>query len=256
MTNFNIPNLPERTNKNRDHGLTIIQDDGTPIRKVGSLSSTIEPYADFVRFSPGAALIGKNLRDKVREYKNAHIRPLFDGTVFEIFQARNMVEEYIHFLNENGVKQIEISCQNISIDHEQKLNYIRQFCEAGFTVFSRIGNKTLDNNTPFSYRNWHNAMRKELDAGAWKIMAQPNTPKDYDVLSFLEADRRLAQAIQNYIDINDVVWEAPHPAQQTWFTRQLGVNVNLANININKVLQLEAKRLGLHPDTLDQYIVL
>ena len=47
-----------------------------------------------------------------------------------------------------------------------------------------------------------------------------------------------------------VVFEAPRKAQQVWFLRHLGPNVNLANIAPGEVLALETLRLGLRADTL------
>jgi len=46
-----------------------------------------------------------------------------------------------------------------------------------------------------------------------------------------------------------VIFEAPQKDQQAWFIRRFGADVNLANIALDKVLALEALRLGLRADT-------
>lgn len=256
MLYTNLPNIPNRTTKNRDHGLTIIKDEGMPLRKIESLTSSIEEYSDFVCLSSGASLISDNVRDKIKVYQQANIRPFFEGTVFEIFQARNMVDQYIDFLRETGVNQVEISNVKIQISLDQKLAYIQQFAEAGFAVFSSICNHSLREFSPLSCRHWYHHIEKEINAGAWKVIVQPNTPDNFEQAESTKTDHKFVTAIQNYIDINDIVWEAAHHIQQVWFVKEMGVNVNLCQINVSELSKVEALRLGLHIDTIDKYTVL
>jgi phosphosulfolactate synthase len=50
------------------------------------------------------------------------------------------------------------------------------------------------------------------------------------------------------------MWEAPLKAQQVWFIKQFGANVNLGNIAPNDLIPLETLRLGLRGDTFFQHL--
>ena len=51
------------------------------------------------------------------------------------------------------------------------------------------------------------------------------------------------------VKVENILWEAPKKAQQVWFIKQFGANVNLGNISYNEVITLECLRLGLRGDT-------
>jgi phosphosulfolactate synthase len=51
--------------------------------------------------------------------------------------------------------------------------------------------------------------------------------------------------------VDTVFFEAPRKDQQAWFIRELGPEVNLANIALDEALALETLRLGLRADTCD-----
>jgi phosphosulfolactate synthase len=54
----------------------------------------------------------------------------------------------------------------------------------------------------------------------------------------------------HYFEHARLLFEAPQKAQQVWFIKQFGVNVNLGNIPPDEVIALETLRLGLRADTL------
>jgi len=50
------------------------------------------------------------------------------------------------------------------------------------------------------------------------------------------------------------MWETPQKAQQIYFIKLLGANVNVGNISPNEVIPLETLRLGLRSDTFDFFL--
>jgi phosphosulfolactate synthase len=56
------------------------------------------------------------------------------------------------------------------------------------------------------------------------------------------------------VPAEDILWEAPNKAQQVYFIKLLGSNVNLGNIATNEVIPLETLRLGLRGDTLLHFL--
>ena len=60
----------------------------------------------------------------------------------------------------------------------------------------------------------------------------------------------LVDEIAHEVGIEDLIFEAPQRAQQAWFIRRLGAEVNLGNIPPEEVIPLETLRLGLRSDTM------
>jgi len=60
----------------------------------------------------------------------------------------------------------------------------------------------------------------------------------------------LIDEIVHELDSADLLFEAPQKAQQAWFIRRFGSDVNLGNIPPEEVIPLETLRLGLRSDTL------
>jgi phosphosulfolactate synthase len=64
----------------------------------------------------------------------------------------------------------------------------------------------------------------------------------------------LIKEISNHVKLENVIWEAPLKAQQAWFIKHFGSNVNLGNIAPNEIIPLETLRLGLRGDTFFQFL--
>ncbi len=64
----------------------------------------------------------------------------------------------------------------------------------------------------------------------------------------------LVEEILTEIPSEKILWEAPQKAQQVWFVKLLGANVNLGNIASNDIIPLETIRLGLRGDTFTHFL--
>jgi phosphosulfolactate synthase len=64
----------------------------------------------------------------------------------------------------------------------------------------------------------------------------------------------LVEEILTQIPFEKILWEAPQKAQQVWFVKLLGANVNLGNIAPTEVVSLETIRLGLRGDTFSHFL--
>jgi phosphosulfolactate synthase len=146
----------------------------------------------------------------------------------------------------------EVSDGSIDLDHDQKLNYISRLCEQ-VTVLSEVGSKDADKIIP-PYL-WIELMQKELDAGAWKVIGEARESGNVGLFrSTGEVRSGLVQEILTKIPFEKIIWEAPQKAQQVWFIKLLGANVNLGNISPNEVVPLETIRLGLRGDTFLHFL--
>ena len=79
--------------------------------------------------------------------------------------------------------------------------------------------------------------------------------RESGTVGLYHADGRVRQdlvdAIATRLPVDQVIFEAPRKAQQTWFVRHLGHETNLGNVPPDEILPLETLRLGLRADTAD-----
>ncbi len=250
--NFNIPFIPERTSKPRESGLTMMMDKGLGIREVESFVESSSDFTDLVKFGFGTALITKNLPDKIKLYTDAGIEPYFGGTLFEMFAVRNKLDDYKRFVDKFNINTIEISDGSMKIDPDEKVRMIRDFVSHK-RVLSEVGTKIKGKE--ISNEDWVSHMRAELDAGAWKVIAEARESGTIGIYnSDGSANKALIDDIMKEISVNDVLWEAPIKNQQVMFIQLVGANVNLGNIASNEVVALEALRIGMRGDTFFDYL--
>jgi phosphosulfolactate synthase len=245
--NFAIKHIPDRTSGVRSYGLTMMMDKGLSLKEAENYISSSAPFTDLVKFGFGTALITRDLKEKVKLYQSAGLKPYFGGTLFEMFFVRGQFEAYRQFVDEVGLGNVEVSDGTIKMEHEEKLECIRMLA-ADFEVLSEIGSKVKG--VELSNETWVSHMKEELANGAWKVIAEAResgTIGIYD--SEGKANSELIDAIMKEVSVQDVLWEAPNKSQQTMFIKLLGANVNLGNIAPHEVVSLEALRCGMRGDT-------
>ena len=250
--NYDLKNLPERTNKPRQFGFTMAMDKGLSIREAEDFVSLAAHYTDIIKLGWGTSFVTPNLKDKIKVYKEAGIPVYFGGTLFEAFVIRDQFEEYRKILDKYEMTFAEVSDGSMDIDHDKKCDYISKLAEQ-VTVLSEVGSKDADKIIP-PYM-WIDLMQKELDAGAWKVIGEAREGGNVGLFrSTGEVRSGLVQEILTKIPFEKIIWEAPQKAQQVWFIKLLGANVNLGNIAREEVIPLETIRLGLRGDTFLHFL--
>jgi phosphosulfolactate synthase len=250
--NFDLPFLPERACKNRATGLTMVMDKGLSIRDAENFVSSSAEHTDLVKFGFGTALVSPGIKEKIKIYKQANIRPYLGGTLFEMFLVRNMIDQFRRYVDEYELDLVEISDGSISIPHDEKLKYI-QTLSSQITVLSEVGSKQAG--VHISHEKWVGMMQAELQAGAWKVIAEARESGNIGIYnSDGSANIYLINDIIKKVDTNNIIWEAPVKSQQVWFIKLLGANVNLGNIAPSEVIPLETIRMGLRGDTFFQFL--
>ncbi len=250
--NLKLPHIPERPGKPRSNGLTMVMDKGLSLREAENMVESGGEFIDFVKFGFGTALISSKLEEKIKVYRQAGIRPYFGGTLFEIFVIRGMFNEFRRMIDRYKLDLAEISDGSMEMNHEAKCEYIRKLSEQ-VTVISEVGSKRADVHIPDN--EWVAQMRTELDAGAWKVIAEARESGNIGIYNANHsANTGLIDLIMNSVKNENVIWEAPIKSQQAWFINLMGANVNLGNIATNEVISLETLRLGLRGDTFFQFL--
>ena len=111
--NYKIPELPERSQKPRENGLTMILDKGLSCRQVEDLIASSHQYADIAKLGFGTSIITNDLKKKLSLYREANIKTCFGGTLFEVFIARGLFDEYRKYSGQSIF--ISLSCQKLSL---------------------------------------------------------------------------------------------------------------------------------------------
>jgi phosphosulfolactate synthase len=250
--NFDIPGLPERTTRPRDNGLTMVMDKGLSLREVEDMLSAGGEYIDIVKLGFGTSIITPNLKEKLKLYKEANIKTSFGGTLFELFIAKGMFDDYRKMLDKYDMELAEVSDGSIILSHDKKCEFISKLGEQ-LTVMSEVGSKDAAKIIP-PYK-WISLMQKELDAGAWKVIGEAREGGNVGLFRASgEVRMGLVEEILTKIPAEKILWEAPQKAQQIWFIHLLGPNVNLGNIAPVEIIPLETLRLGLRGDTFDLFL--
>lgn len=250
--NYTLTNIPERTKKPRQNGFTMAMDKGLSCREVEDFLSVAEEHIDIVKLGWGTSFVTPKLKEKLKVYADAGIPTYFGGTLFEAFIIRDQFEDYRKILDKYDMKYAEVSDGSIELDHDKKCEYVRKLSEQ-VTVLSEVGSKDVEKIIP-PYK-WIELMQKELDAGAWKVIGEAREGGNVGLFrSTGEVRSGLVQEILTQIPSEKIIWEAPIKAQQVWFIKLLGSNVNLGNIAPNEVIPLETIRLGLRGDTFSHFL--
>ena len=245
--NFPLKHLPERTTGVRDFGLTMMMDKGLSLKESECFIESSAAFTDLVKFGFGTALITRDLKEKIKLYQSAGLKPYFGGTLFEMFYVRGEFDAYRRFVTESGLSNVEVSDGTIKMDHDEKLECIAALSK-DFEVLSEIGSKVKGVELPNDI--WVSHMKTELETGAWKVIAEARESGNIGIYqSDGSANRDLIDDIMKEISVHDVLWEATNTAQQCMFIQLVGANVNLGNIAPNDVVSLEALRCGMRGDT-------
>jgi len=250
--NYTLNKIPERTVKPRQHGYTMSMDKGLSLREVEDFLSVSKEYTDIVKLGWGTSVVTPNLKEKIALYKEAGIPVYLGGTLFEAFYVRNQFDDYRKILDKYGLEYAEVSDGSIEMDHDDKCECIRTLSEQ-VTVLSEVGSKDAEKIIP-PYK-WIKLMQAELDAGAWKVIGEAREGGNVGLFrSSGEVRSGLVEEILTKIPFEKIIWEAPQKAQQVWFIKLLGTNVNLGNIAPNEMIPLETIRLGLRGDTFSEFL--
>jgi phosphosulfolactate synthase len=240
-------NLPQRAAKPRQQGLTHVLDRGLSVAEVDGLAEVAGEYIDIVKLGWGTSVATGNLEAKLERYRELGMTPMFGGTLTELAIAQDRLDTLVTWMHDLGLEHIEVSDGTITLEHERKVELIQRLAEE-FTVLSEVGSK--DNTRIMAPFRWVEQIQAELDAGAWKVIAEARESGSVGIFRHDgEVRMGLIDEIVHAIPQEKIVFEAPRRDQQVWFVRRFGPDVNLGNIIPEEVLSLETIRVGLRSDT-------
>jgi phosphosulfolactate synthase len=250
--NFELPFIPERTTRPRNNGLTMVMDKGLSLQSAENFLDANGTLTDLVKLGFGTSYLTKDLKEKIKLYQDNDMKVYLGGTLFEAFVVRDMFDEYRKLLKSLNLNVVEVSDGSIDLPHEEKLRYISELAK-DFTVLSEVGSK--EEGILIAPGKWVKMMDTELRAGSWKVIAEARESGNVGIYRPNgTAHVVLVNKILAKVDSEHILWEAPQKAQQVWFIKLIGANVNLGNISPEDVIPLETLRLGLRGDTFFEYL--
>src|SRR5207249_10307991 len=101
--------IPERSAKPRERGLTHVIDRGLSIAEVDGLLEVAGECVDVVKLGWGPALVSANLREKLELYAAREVPVVLGGTLTELAIRQGRVEGLIAWLRELGLRHVEVS---------------------------------------------------------------------------------------------------------------------------------------------------
>ena len=239
--------LPPRAAKPRSEGITHVLDRGLSVADVDGLVEVAGDHIDLVKLGWGTAVATGNLEAKLARYKAHGLPAMFGGTLTELAIAQNRLDRLVASLHELEIEHIELSDGTINIEHDRKLELISRLAQE-FTVLSEVGSK--DNTRIMAPYRWVEQIQSELQAGAWKVIAEARESGSVGIFRHDgEVRQGLVDEIVHAIPADKILFEAPRKDQQVWFVRRFGPDVNLGNIVPEDALSLETVRVGLRSDT-------
>ena len=247
-----LTQLPVRTSKARENGLTMMMDKGLSLRQAEDFLYSNHEHTDIIKLGFGTSIITPNIADKIKLYQNNGMLVYAGGTLFEAFAIRKQLDDYKKYMNHIGLEMVEISDGSMSMNHNIKCDIIADFSK-DFKVISEVGSK--DASVEISIENWQNWIQNELSAGSWKVITESRESGNVGIWNDDGGIKsELIDKIAKNIIVENIIWEAPKKEQQVWFIKKFGTNVNLGNIAFDEVIPLETLRLGLRGDTFNLFL--
>ena len=240
--------LPQRARKPRERGVTHVIDTGLSRVEAEGLMASAAEYVDLVRLGWGSAYVTRDLEAKLGVYTAHDVPVMLGGTLTELAWLRGRVDALAAWLQELGIRHVEVSSGTVPIPAEDKVALIRRLAP-DFTVFAEVGEK--DPRALLAPYRWVELIRQALDAGAAQVVCEGRASGDAGLFRPDGEPREgLIDEIVHEVDPGRLIFEAPQKHQQVWFIHHLGADVNLGNVPPSEVISLETLRLGLRADTL------
>lgn len=252
-TAFSSFPMPERQDKPRRSGLSMMIDWGMGAGRQADAIESAGHYIDFAKIAAGIArfLPRDVLVEKLALYASHDISTSPGGLFAEFALSSGRYEDFVSEVLAVGFTGIEVSDNLLDLAPKAKARAIAYARERGLKVFGEVGKKDAVQDDDSFVADVANC----IDAGAdWVFLEAAE----------LFIDRRprldLVQRLRNEFDSERLIYELPvvilpgvtrdfKHAMTAWMVREMGTEVNLANIEWDELYTTELVRRGFAGDT-------
>ncbi len=241
--------LQQHSTKPRSHGITMIADWGLGPARQADLLRTSAATIDLAKIAVGisALLPFEVLGEKLKSYRDHHITPFPGGQFLEQAVLHDRTDQYLEAVVDAGFDCVEVSDNLLEIPLESKFALIRLARERhNLHVLGEVGKKEgLESNVDLA-----EDAAGCLDAGAEVVFLEA---ADFFSREVNEAE---LERIIDRCGLDPLIFELPGPwikgitlsdVHQTtcWLLNRFGPETNIANVDPDNVLKLEALRLNI-----------
>jgi len=237
--------LPERQNKPRTVGRTMVHDSGVGLELLKGVLETAAPYIDYYKFrSMTHALYPEKLtRQKIDLLKAHQIKPFMGGNVAELAYVQGTLDDHIAYTKALGWEATEISETYITYPEEIKRELIARSAKAGLEVFYEWGLKHPTQ--PLSPEAAAENIQGYLDMGVSIAIIEEG---EIDMLIGKDGKGKHSNKLKRLFDLvgpENLMVECGALAQVSWFMREMGATINLGNLNYDQTIEIEPLRRGI-----------
>jgi phosphosulfolactate synthase len=244
---MNSLTLPQRILKPRHYGITSVHDVGISIGELRNILTDYHDFIDIAKLGIGTGYITPRLPEKITLYQEFGVAVHFGGTLFEKFYHHSSIDHYKSYMQAMGVHCCEVSTGILDIPLKERLAIVEDLSR-DFVVLSEVGTKNDQQYMPSS--QWIKEMKSLLDAGCRYVITEGRSTGTAGIYH-TNGDIRSELILDMLDEVNPqkIIFEAPNPKMQAFFTNLIGANANLGNIPPRDLLFVEAQRNGLWGET-------
>lgn len=253
VTGFGSIPVPERQAKPRTRGTTMMIDWGMGLARQRDTLESAGPYVDVAKV---AATIPRVMpRDvlvrKVALYREHGVVPSIGGLFVELTWKQRTYARLLDEARELGFGAVEVSDNLLDFPPAEKAAAIRQCVDAGLAAYGEVGRKegALDD------ARFLADVDTCLQAGASAVFLEA-----HELFGHGEVRSALIAQIARRFPAERIVYELPvtilpgvHREYKhritAWLVRELGTEVNLANVEWDELYVTEIVRRGMAGDT-------
>lgn len=251
---FEFLKISEARSKPRDRRWTIMCDRLIPASHQLPLLEMFGDLIDRVKLVDHVGLIYRLPADlisrKLAIYRDFGVPTFPGGVPFEIAYLQSRVDEYFGQVKKLGFSGVEISSDCIPpIPSVERVKLIKKARDIGLEVFTEVGYKLVGDKFGKDVLTAEAAIdliSVDINAGANKVAIENN-----ELISYLNnGDRTTLRTIVDTVGIQSCLFEVGgggvlYPEIAKWLFQEFGEDVNVENVEADRILHVEAMRHGL-----------
>ncbi len=236
---------------------TMVLDKGLGYKSVEDSLKLTGDYFNLLKFGWGTSILYEKelIKDKNELYQSYDIKTYTGGTLFELANKNNKIEEFFEELDNLGFNAVEISDGSTNIDDVTRYSCIEMAKDAGFYTLSEVGKKNPQKDHEYSIEDRINLINMDMEHKSDMVIVEGRESGKnigiYDEKGNVKEDE--LKAIADNVNQEKLMWEAPNKNQQIELILSFGNDVNIGNVNFNEIISLETLRRGLRGDTLGKF---
>tara|TARA_B100001250_G_C19687696_1_gene738808 strand:+ start:315 stop:1133 length:819 start_codon:yes stop_codon:yes gene_type:complete len=252
---FNFLEMPPRSIKPRNNGMTMCLDQGLGIEYTKDMLEISADYIDLWKLGWSTTQLQDSelVVKKVELLRSYNISVCNGGTLLELSEYQGKSKDLFEELIKIGCDSTEISSGSLDISPDRIVELINEAKSYGLRVFCEVGKKLPEED--YEAEEYNKLLKEFIAAGADKVILEARESG----VSVGVMDEKGAPIIDRLekvldgVDISKILFESPKKSQQVFFLKRFGPETNLGNIHPTEAISVETLRRGMRGDTMDDF---